>query len=311
MSITPRLLSFLQLISRTPDAAIASIADNFIFDERTSNKRWDDFESLLPTTNLTRDNWKESCKTYTESRVAVPTISVPDAFLDINRQAWKESDVGNQTVVRIESLMRPLGGNRLEYLEDLLERVASQEGDASQALKDFFNTWNTRRDNRPSFVAFYDEVKNEADSDHWPHDLSDRLGLGHYKGLLDAPIPVAQMRYTLQDVFDTQKSKKLSTACALPTILDGGMHEFFFPVPSECSYGATLHLNPDQAALLTAEMLHCRINYKPKHLYKIGLIARTHSLRDDSLRQARDLHLLSLRMETGRHDFAEDLVGRP
>ena len=41
------------------------------------------------------------------------------------------------------------------------------------------------------------------------------------------------MRYSLADVFFAQASRQLSAACALPTVLDGGMHEFFFPVPLE------------------------------------------------------------------------------
>ena len=74
----------------------------------------------------------------------------------------------------------------------------------------------------------------------WPHALRDRLGLGHYGG--GAELPVALMRYSLADVFLAQASRQLSVACALPTVLDGGMHQFFFPVPREHPYGATVHL---------------------------------------------------------------------
>ena len=59
-------------------------------------------------------------------------------------------------------------------------------------------------------------------------------GLGHYGG--GAELPVALMRYSLADVLSAQASRQLSAACALPTVLDGGMHEFFFPVPREHIY---------------------------------------------------------------------------
>ena len=50
------------------------------------------------------------------------------------------------------------------------------------------------------------------------------------------------MRYSLAEVFSVQEHRELPIACAVPTVLDGGMHEFFFPVPREHPYGATVHL---------------------------------------------------------------------
>jgi hypothetical protein len=94
------------------------------------------------------------------------------------------------------------------------------------------------------------------------------------------------------------------------------MHEYFFPVPKENSFGATLHLEPGKADLLTAEIIHCRIDYQVKHLWKLGWIVKPHVLekRDadtqTNLRSARDLHLTQLRIDSGREDFAEEMVGR-
>lgn len=118
------------------------------------------------------------------------------------------------------------------------------------------------------------------------------------------------MRYSLEEVFAQQKAISLPTACALPTVLDGGMHEFFFPVPKQHPYGATLHLDATQADLLTAEILHCRIDYQRKHLWKLGWINRPHTVRDQKLREARNLHLLSLREACGRDDFGAYLENR-
>jgi hypothetical protein len=118
------------------------------------------------------------------------------------------------------------------------------------------------------------------------------------------------MGYSLAEVFSAQASRTLPIACAVPTVLDGGMHEFFFSVPREHPYGATVHLMPDQADALTAEIVHCRIDYKPEHLWRLGWITRPHQLTDDQLREARDLHLLALQLACDREDFGEPLAGR-
>ena len=118
------------------------------------------------------------------------------------------------------------------------------------------------------------------------------------------------MRYSLEEVLSASARHDLPVACALPTVLDGGMHEFFFPVPREHPYGATLHLSSDQAEILTAEIVHCRIDYERKHLWRLGEITRPHQLRGNELREARDLHLLALQEECGREDFGEPFEGR-
>ena len=118
------------------------------------------------------------------------------------------------------------------------------------------------------------------------------------------------MRYPLADVYSAQERQQLSSACALPTVLDGGMHQFFFPAPREHPYGATVYLQPDRADTLTAEIVHCRIDYRREHLYRLGTIMRPYQLDDSQLREARDLHLLALQEACGRDDFGETFEGR-
>jgi len=118
------------------------------------------------------------------------------------------------------------------------------------------------------------------------------------------------MRYRLLEVIAAKLQRSLPVACTLPTVLDGGMHEFFFPVPGEQPYGATLHLGADLADTLTAELLHCRIEYRREHLWKLGWIERPHGCRGARLPEARDLHLLALQEDSGRDDFGEPMEGR-
>ena len=308
---------FLRRCSRSRDTTEAAVADNCRFDERAGDGRWQRFEDLL--SELVADpgavewqDWTEADRRHLERCCNVPRPGVPDALLEINRSAWLEVLSDNQTLVRIEALSRPLQDSDLDIdgLNNLLRQADSGDGDATRAVHSFLDAWNQRRDARPAFAAFYDEVQQESDDADWPHALHDRLGLGHYGYAGGAPLPVALMCYSLADVYSAQERQSLSSACALPTVLDGGMHQFFFPVPRERPYGATVHLRPGRADTLTAEIVHCRIDYRREHLCRLGTITRPHRLDDDQLREARDLHLLALQDECGREDFGEALEGR-
>lgn len=180
--MTPLNLLFLNELSRSFVASEAAIADNCRFDERTSPERWAKFESRLPGPDaINLGDWGEANEMNFGQTVAVPSITVPDSFLPLNQMAWLTGIAENRGVVRLESLIRPLDGMSLDDLQDLLARADSgKDPDALSTVEGFFNTWNSRRDNRPAFAAFYDEVKNEADDTDWPHALRDRLGLGHY-----------------------------------------------------------------------------------------------------------------------------------
>ena len=305
---------FLLRHSRSADAAVASVADNCRFDERASAARWEKLDSALSAAvpvgrELEWTDWEAASRRYTEQCCHVPSVSVPDAFLSINRDSWLTDVSSQQAVVRLETLGRPLGamGWTLNDLADLLSRVDGQAHDAEAhaAMQVFFETWNRRRDGRPVFAAFYDEVREEADDEDWPHALRDRLGLGRLGLSGTDPLPVALMRYPLAAVPSDRVNGGNQAACALPTVFDGGMHEFFFSTPKECTYGATLHLDPEQADVLTAEIVHRRFDYARDHLWRLGYITNVESLHGNSLRESRDFHLLELRTQTERHDFGE------
>ena len=298
--------------SRSADAVIAAVADNCRFDERASEERWREFEVMLPTSPtgeaIDWQDWAETYQLHLQRRFMVQRPSVPDAFLAANRGAWLETLSEDQSLVRIEALNRPLQRSALEFpeLEELLQRA---DDDAMQVVRFFLSAWNQRRDARPAFAAFADEVQAEMEDEDWPHALRNRLGLGHYSATDDAPLPIALMRYSLKDVLAAQ-TPAIASAVALPTVLDGGMHEFFFPAPRDHPYGATVHLVPDLADMLTAEVVHCRIDYEQHHIYRLGEISRPARMGDAQLREARDLHLYALREASRRDDFGEPLEGR-
>ena len=314
MPVPPSYSEFLFDASRCANVAVAAPADNCRFDEWAGTERWAAFEELLgPNGATTWCDWSEAHTRHVEERCNVARPAVPDAFLDANQSAWLEGLSENQSLVRVEDLRRVLrdSGLDLQGLGDLLQRADEGDDDASQAVRVFFAVWNEGRDARPAFAAFWDEVQNELHDADWPHALRDRLGLGRYSDpeVQPQPIPIALMCYSVADVGAAQEGQ-LRTACALPTVLDGGMHEFFFPVPREHPFGATVHLVRDKADTLTAEVLHCRLDYERPHLYRLGEITRFDRPDDDQLREARDLHLYALQEVCGREDFGEPLEGR-
>ena len=87
------------------------------------------------------------------------------------------------------------------------------------------------------------------------------------------------MRHPLADVYSTQERQKLFSAYALLTVLDGGMHQFFFSITQDHCQS----LQQDQAHTLTAEIEHCRIDYRRKHLYWLGAIMHLHRRNDGQL----------------------------
>lgn len=314
---------FLRTLSRSAFADEAAIADNCRFDERAHEDRWRAFIQYLPAAkldDLTYSDWCEAAKKQNEKRVCVPSVSIPDAMLEINSPAWLEGLAPNQELVRLETLEWPLSDIWNISFQKLTELHAGGKPDDTAALSYCLDSWNRLRDNRPAFAAFYDEVKDDADDSDWPHKLRDRLGLGHYAPGPKGEIPVALMRYSLKDVLDTQKKKRLPCACALPSALDGGMNEFFFPVPKQQPYGAALHLGMNKGAELSAEIIHCRIDYQLKHMWKLGFIRAPHQYQSHDaasqreshtrLRSARDLHLMRLRIDSDRHDFGEEMENR-
>ncbi len=301
---------FLLRASRCEDIAVAAAADNCRFDERAGVERWAAFEALLvPSDAITWKDWAKAYRLHMQKHCNVARPAIPDAFLDVNQGAWLSGLSENQSLVRVEDVSPALQASNLELedLRDLLRR-ADENDDASQAVREFFAAWNERRDARPAFAAFWDEVREELEDTDWPHALRDRLGLGHYGYPEGQPQPIALMRYSVADVHTAQREG--SAALALPTVLDGGMHEFFFPVPKEYPFGASVHLVPERADTLTTEVVHCRIDYERHHLCSLGEITRSNRPASERLREARDLHLYALQEACGRDDFGEPMEGR-
>lgn len=299
---------------------VISVADNCRFDERLMPQRWTQFEAEAAR-NETGElavwaDWMEMETRYRQREVEVSRFSVPATFLPCNEDAWLDNLAEQQTVMRLESVSWPLKLSACSQSQlEAWWGARSQSGEAGNcarvALTKFLNVWNAQRDHRPIFGTFLDAVQEDADNADWPHRLRDVLGLGHYgRTSEDGPVVVMQMRYPLSEAISAAKGRKWAASVALPTPLDGGMNEFFFPSPAGHPYGSTLHLKPSCAGQLAPEILHASFDYKISHIHAIGIICRPHPMEGEVLSSSRDEHLVALRHLSERPNFGELQAGR-
>lgn len=301
------LLDGLAASARETDAAIA---DNHLFEERVSANRQTEYNEIVGSPADKAEWTSLHDKKYLGTHVkTLGEFDVPTTFLASNDAALCSAIEGNQDIIRVESLVYAFRQSSARVSVEELQRFIAERGTGKpDALELFVREWNRARLNWPMFGTFYDIVRDEVESDDWPHLLRDRLGLG-YEGSDTVPIPVALMRYPAKLVLGkAKKDSRVAAGFALPTVLDGDLNPFYFPAPAGHPYGATLNLSAPWHDRLTAEILNLRIDYRPEHIWKVGYIRRHIAL--GSLRKRRDQHLQLLRSETGKADFGSLMEGR-
>lgn len=301
------------------NAVNVAYVHNYLFEERMSIDRQVSYETHFVPPEAVLKGWKESHKRYLWNRVFVTAQQWPETFSDINRDAMLIGLDENQYIVRVENLHEALDSQNIALttlitqLDIWRDTLGDQEAkqDAVGFLTQFCEHWNlsVRRQNRPAFAAFFDELDDEIQAPDWPHRVRNRLGLSHYDGLSN-PIPVALMRYRVKEVLDGLGEEQKKRAFAVPTVLDGELNAHFFPTPHSAQYGRTLQLEPDSDCdKLVSEILHRRIDYTSEHIYKVGLITDSIPpfVRGANFARLRNEHLFCLRYETGIEDFGEDI----
>lgn len=321
-STTPPLSTLLSELVAGGDPVDVAYGHKNRFEERVAAARQADYEAALGLARSDLAEWKDRHKSYLYRRLYLSPGEVPETFTAVNADALRPELAPTQWVVRIENLGGVLAhkGTRISLpaVQEQLEiwRRDDDHAAAAQArqfLEDLCEHWNgvIRRDHRPTFAAFFDEVDEEAQADDWPNRLRDRLGLSHY----DVPasgrrIPVALVRYRVEEVLAAIGEEEGDRAFAVPTVLDGELNSHFFPAPRGIGYGRTLDLRPDEECeRLVAEVLHRRIDYTPDHLHKVGWISTPIPpySRGTAFARLRNGHLFCLRYESDREDFGEEI----
>ena len=203
-----------------------------------------------------------------------------------------------QKLVRVENLAAI---QKHLNMEDDPEVVVKQferfienrtDSDAAAPVERILRNYNTFRDQRPTFVSFWGEVKGllEHHDDDWPNQLRDRLGLGHLDPGESGAIPILVLWYRVEEVRGAVE-KNFAT---IPTVLDGEFSPFFCPTPKEGWHeGQTVDLSPggEEDFNLTSEILHRAIDYTLEHVYRVGWITKRPGR---TCEEARRIHFLWL-----------------
>ncbi|MDI9333449.1 MAG: hypothetical protein QM533_03655 [Cytophagales bacterium] len=295
-------------LAASGDEVMCAYRENFLLEENIGALRSEDYAACIKEISDEAPLTAQHESQYLAQRVQLASReSVADTFLPINAQAQFDTLEGNQLLIRLEKLDRPLKRadddcNTVEKLQSLLslsqDSAASNPLKALNALDRFVAQWNESNDARPMFAAFKRQLETEIDSDDWMHLIRDRLGLAHLQpGLAGKPTVVALMCYTVSEIENRKKTlQKKQTASDVgiapfsrPTVLDFEFNAFFVPAAKGANYGATLDLAPTQKRAQCSEILHLPINYQSKHILKIGTITRHYAL-GMGLNEARRRH---------------------
>lgn len=315
----------LRLADTSIDAEERAHIENFLLDERPPQIGINLYAQRLENTAITNfDDWQFCHRKFfvkEELNLEMDEIKQPWTFRvenTINRLRQIDKRLN---LIRVENVNTPcreagVTSEELRYhIEQLHNGSAENKNTAINFLQMVTKVWNAKRDKRPSFATTELEVEEiiNDNSPDWAEQLRNQLGLGHYSPADNRPIEIVLMRYTVEEVLASLEGEGYP---AIPTVLDSGMSAYFFPspIPSENQannpyYGHTVnlaHVEDDNNYTMGVELLHPRIDYKPEHFFKMGVIARPFEM---PLERARAFHLPWLRIHSGRDDFGTQFFG--
>ena len=275
----------------------------------------------LPVSDL--DDWNSRHKDFVLAEIEI------GAHDPLEPWTFRPENAANQlplvdrriNLVRVEDARWPcsLSSTTFEVVSAHIEALSGTDRKKSEAAENllarFVATWNAERDKRPLFASIELEIEDILHDliPAWAERLRDCLGLGHCSPAAGAaPIPVFVMRYPLEDVYVAHSNKGEP---AIPTLLDGTLTDFFFasPIPgpkadpNPClghSLNLTLVSNENDYKL-GVELLHKRIDYRPEHFFRTGVIANPFRM---PLERARRFHLPWLRLFGDRDDFGKGIL---
>ncbi|MEO5335664.1 MAG: hypothetical protein H7841_02040 [Magnetospirillum sp. WYHS-4] len=249
---------------------VGAMGANLRCEERVAEARRKAYEGLAGAGSLTGRH-----KRYLGNAISVERGRVPDTFQPTNDLALTPAIEGNQRLVRVENLgfwVDELGfaGDRPGFLHRFAAlKTASGGAEGPQAamlLGKFFAEWNEKRDARPMFAAFRDELQAEIAAPDWGRFLPARLGIV----FPNPPLLLGLMVYRVAEVLGACPEADHGRCFAAPTVLDRHFDPLFHPAPHTAPprQGAPLDLT-GKAAGLVAEVLHRHIPYTLGHLVAV------------------------------------------
>lgn len=305
-----------QAIRTSTDPEERALAENFLWDERPPAAGIDLYRSFVNAGPIISvDDWTNRHQNYVSDHITIPSDATESPWTfrtdnDINRLPLIDPRI---FLIRVEEASWPcsLSGISTNRLREEITRYQGGDPAARDLLERFVSTWNDKRDRRPHFATTeleVEEILNSGDA-NWAEQLRDRLGLGHCSPLPGGPpVELLVMRYTVAEVLAAAGTGLGFPA--IPTVLDSALSCHFFPSPipapsagSNPYFGHTVNLSPvdhENDYSFGVELLHPRLDYRPEHLLRHGVIARPVTM---PLERARRFHLPWLRVASGRDDF--------
>jgi hypothetical protein len=288
---------FLRQTARKPAVSESAPAANFLLDERVPEQRETVFLAGGPTASgsgWNSDSWLRTFGNHYAAHIGVPTSGARRCatFAAINQSNHLASTEPNQDVVRLESVAgfyerAKAGFDSLDKLDAALRYFTShRDGAIDPNEKSRLETWvdelNRKRDARPMFVAPFGEVESLLKLPDWATQLRNMLGLVHFGGTPNKPLPVMLMRYNLSRAEQTSRKIKMNNWTAVPTVLEAGNNKgpgtAFFPFPKSAvsgngiGFGTTVSLGSGDGLDFKSELLHFRIDYKLDDFWMFGEI---------------------------------------
>ncbi len=297
------------------EARTVATGHNFLHDQRPDPERSGAYNRNHSPAAPLGEAFRESHIDYLRNNVDVPLRVVPETFAPLNAAALLHPD-GEQWLVRVENLTYAMNGLDTDKAAavkafDTAARDMKNHGGVIDRIVAWLNN-RPRSGGRPRFAAFLDELAPDIEDDDWMHRLRNRLGLAHLDPVPPHSIPIALMKYTVEDVLEGLPPAERGRAVAVPSVLDGDTNPYFFPSPLESAFGRTIDLddyaNPDdRQSRLVSEILHRAFRYKPKHVFRLGLISRP--IPNHPIRVLRNAHRECVSVEAKLDDWFGAKIG--
>jgi hypothetical protein len=294
--------------ARSSAGDIRYIARNFLLDEGVSHSRREEYVDSVKTPATAP--WNVEHDSYLERAVAW-RAAAPPARVD-------ESDPSCPATFRTGLLSDTYGGvgEDLDLLrvttpyrlaKDARVRVADVLAMLARpsALDRILDTASRAPMRLPDFVGLWGDVMDlfppgSTPPGNWPDQLRNRLGLQHYSARGQA-LEILVFRFSVTRVPRLRHATG-RRALTTPTVLDARLFAAFCPAPVDSDAGRIVDLTPGSPDRPCRELLHPPVRLRAGDLVARGSITSA----GPPLTPARRDHLLWLRLETGRDDYAAE-----
>lgn len=276
------------LLRRSGKAHERAWGDNLEIEERLAEGRVRAYEAFVAETG--RDSLPAAHAIWSREQLQKTWHDPAEPFRPGNSLATFDPGNRERQIIRLENLSVwcDKGAGRIRPYSDVEVERAFKEKDSGKPadiamayLETFFAYWNTRRDGRPAFAAFAEDLDTELAGNDSIERLWRPLGVPMGRGQTQPrQVLLGLMELTVGEILDALPASERPAAFAAPTVLDTDrFKEYFFPSPrprdgEPISCGWALHLDASAQGMVH-EMIHRPIPYKVEHLKRLLWVTPT------------------------------------